>query len=82
MTSDEAKTEASRLEALQERISNMRGEEIARFREKCNCDGVEKALTDLGVTAQELLDMERSDPEAFEKFRESQVAARINMGIE
>ena len=74
--------EASRLRALEERISNMRGEEVARFHEKCNSDGVEKALRDLGVTAQDLLDMERSDPEAFERFRESQVAARINAGIE
>lgn len=82
MSSDEASREASRLQALQERLHNMRGEEIAQFREKCNQEGVEKALTDLGVTAQELLDMERSDPEAFEKFRESQVAARINAGIE
>lgn len=82
MTTDEARTEASRLKALQERISNMRGEEIAHFHEKCNVDGVEKALVDLGVTAQELLAMERSDPEAFERFRESQVAARINMDIE
>ncbi len=82
MTSDEARSEASRLRALEERISNMHGAEIAHFREKCNNEGVEKALTDLGVTAQELLDMERSDPEAFERFRESQVAARINAGIE
>lgn len=81
MTSDEARSEASRLRALEERISNMRGEEIAQFHEKCICDGVERALTDLGVTAQELLDMERSDPEAFERFRESQVAARINAGV-
>lgn len=82
LSSDEASREASRLRALQERIGNMRGEEIAQFHEKCSHDGVEKALRDLGVTAQELLEMERSDPEAFEKFRESQEAARINAGIE
>ncbi len=82
LTSDEAlQTEdRSRLKALEERLSNMRGEEIAMFRERCNNEGVEKALQDLGVTAQELLVMERSDPEAFERFRESQVAARINAG--
>lgn len=82
LSSDEASREASRLRALQERIGNMRGEEIALFHEKCSHDGVDKALKDLGVTAQELLEMERSDPEGFEKFRESQVAARINAGIE
>jgi hypothetical protein len=77
---DEARTEASRLKALEERIANMRGEEIAQFRQRCNNEGVEKALTDLGVTAQELLEMERRDPEAFDRFRESQIAARINAG--
>lgn len=82
ITSDEAhKTEdRSRLKALEERLGNMRGEEIAQFRERCHNEGVEKALQDLGVTAQELLVMERSDPEAFERFRESQVASRINAG--
>jgi hypothetical protein len=82
MTSDEARTEASRLKALEERINNMPGEVIAQFREKCHNDGLENALADIGVTAQELLGMERSDPEAFEKFRESQVAARINAGVQ
>ena len=82
MTADEARTKASRLQALQDRLCNMHGEEIAQFREKCNNDGVEKALADLGITAQELLDLERSDPETFERFRESQVAARINARIE
>ncbi len=82
MTSDEARSaEASRLRILQERIANMRGEEIVQFREQCYSEGVEKALKDLGVTAQELLEMERSDPEAFERFRESQVAARFNAGF-
>ena len=82
MTSDEERSaEASRLRILQERIANMRGEEIAQFREQCHSEGVEKALKDVGVTAQELLELERSDPEAFERFRESQVAARFNAGF-
>lgn len=77
-----AQSQASRLRALQERLGNMAGEEIAQFRQKCNSEGIEKALSDLGVTAQELIDMEMSDPEGFERFRESQVAARYNAGIE
>ncbi len=82
-TSDEERrAEASRLRVLQERIANMRGEEIAQFREQCYREGVEKALQDLGVTTQELLVMERSDPDAFERFCESQVAARFNAGFE
>ena len=80
MTSDEAEKNQWRLKALEERLSNMRGEEIAQFREKCNNDGVETALTDLGVTTQDVLELERSDAEAFERFRESQVAAMINAG--
>lgn len=83
MTTDEERSaEASRLRDLQERLANMRGEEIAQFREHCYSEGVDKALKYLGVTAQELLEMERSDPEAFERFRESQVAARFNAGFE
>lgn len=78
---EERSAEASRLQVLQERIANMRGEEIAQFREQCHSEGVEKALKDLGVTAQELVELERSDPDAFERFRESQVAARFNAGF-
>lgn len=78
---EERSAEASRLQVLQERIANMRGEEIAQFREQCHSEGVEKALKDLGVTAQELVELEKSDPDAFERFRESQVAARFNAGF-
>lgn len=82
MTADGGGTEASRLRELEERINSLCGEDIVQFRQKCNDDGVEKALSDFGVTAQELLDLERSDPQCFERFREAQVAARINAGIE
>ncbi|KAF7505461.1 hypothetical protein GJ744_000788 [Endocarpon pusillum] len=82
MASDEERSaEASRLRILQERIANMHGEEISQFREQCHSEGVEKALKDFGVTAQELVELERSDPEAFERFREAQVAARFNAGF-
>lgn len=82
MVSDGIKTEASRLQALEERINNMRSEDIVQFHQKCNDNGLKMALTDFGVTAQELLDLEKSDPEGFEKFMEAQVAARINAGID
>lgn len=82
MTGDGGSTETSRLQALEERINSLCSEDIVQFRQKCNDDGVEKALADFGVTAQELLDLERSDPQCFERFREAQVAARINAGIE
>lgn len=76
----EPELDPERLHQVEERLANMPGEEITRFRDRCDAAGVERALAEVGVTAQELLALQRNDPEGFERFRLSQVAAELNSG--
>ena len=66
------------LAALRTKLEELRGEDIRYRVEK---EGPNAILRELGVNAQELRMLEEEDPEAFEAFRESQLAAQINAGL-
>jgi hypothetical protein len=67
-----------RLMALREKLERLRGDEI---RSRIETVGPDKALEELGASIEELLMLQKQDPEAFESFKESQIAAQINAGI-
>lgn len=65
--------EASHLKALRSRLENLKGEEI---REKLHTLGPEAIFEAIGATAEELLALEKDDPEGFRRTR---LAAQSNM---
>ncbi len=76
--SHESDSDPPHLAALRAKLEEMRGEDI-RFRvEK---EGADNIIRELGVNAQELLTLKEQDPEGFEMFKKSQLAAQINAGF-
>ena len=67
--------EALHLQRLREKLEALDGHEI---KEKVDRMGPDAVLKELGATAEELLLLEKQDPEAFEKFKESQLTAQQN----
>ncbi|MCJ1401103.1 hypothetical protein MMC11_004315 [Xylographa trunciseda] len=67
--------EATHLLKLRHQLEAMEGAEIKDRVEKF---GPEAVLRELGATADELLLLEKQDPEGYEKFREAQMAAQQN----
>jgi hypothetical protein len=76
-TSTDDDPEAPHLAAVRAKFEQLRGEDI---RAKVERDGADSVLTELGLNAQELLALRKTDPEGFETFRKSQLAAQINSG--
>lgn len=70
--------EPQHLATLRDRLEQLKGEEIRGLIEK---DGADTVLKQLGVTAQEMLTLMEEDPEGFEIFKNSQLAAQINAGM-
>ncbi|KAJ9614539.1 Microtubules assembly and stabilization protein [Cladophialophora chaetospira] len=66
------------LAALRAKLEEMQGEDI-RFR--VERDGADNVIRQLGINAQELLSLKEEDPEGFEVFKKSQLAAQINAGF-
>jgi hypothetical protein len=64
--------------AADDRIERLRGDEI---RSRIALVGVDKALEELDSSVEELWVLKTQDPEAFERLRESQIAAQINTGL-
>ncbi|KAL5342390.1 hypothetical protein BJX70DRAFT_320062 [Aspergillus crustosus] len=65
----------SHIAALRERLDRIH-EEQTRF----GSVDADKAFQELGSTVEELWAIQRQDSEAFEKFKQSQIAAQINSG--
>jgi hypothetical protein len=65
------------LAEIRARYDDFKGEEI---RERVEQEGADSVLKSLGVNAKELSVMQREDPEGFEVFKNSQIAAQINSG--
>lgn len=76
-TSTNDQLEPESLAALRARLEELGGDEI---RQKVEHDGADNVVRELGINAQELLIMKEQDPEGFEAFRSSQLAAQINAG--
>lgn len=66
------------LASLRTRLEGLRGEEI---RLRVEHDGVDNVIREFGINAKELLVLKEQDPEGFEAFRNSQLAAQINAGL-
>jgi len=67
-----------RLVALREKLERLSSSEI---RSRIETVGPDKALEELGASVEELLMLQKQDPEAFESFKEGQIAAEINAGM-
>lgn len=68
----------SHIALLQEKLERLRAEEIRSRIESVDPD---KALEELDSTVEELWMIRKEDSEAFQKFKESQIAAQINGGL-
>ncbi|EXJ83074.1 hypothetical protein A1O1_06692 [Capronia coronata CBS 617.96] len=77
-TSHNDPAEAPHLAALRAKLEEFKGEDI---RAKVERDGADNVIRQLGLSAHELLSMRENDPEGFEAFKESQMAAQINAGL-
>ena len=70
--------EPAHLAALRAKLEKMTGEDV---RSKVERQGSDSVIRELGINAQELLMLQKEDPEGFEAFRNSQLAAQINAGM-
>ncbi|PGH17573.1 hypothetical protein AJ80_04751 [Polytolypa hystricis UAMH7299] len=68
----------ARIAALREKLEILRSSEM---QSRIETVGPDKVLEELGSSLQELLVLQEKDPEAFETFKESQIAAQINAGL-
>ncbi|CRG89695.1 MAP-homologous protein 1 [Talaromyces islandicus] len=68
----------SHVHALREKLKGLKGDEI---RSRVESVGADKALQDLGATVEELWIIQQQDQDAFQRFKESQIAAQINAGL-
>lgn len=70
--------ESEHLSALRAKLEAFQGEEIRRIVEARGADDV---IRELGINAEELMALQKEDPEGFQAFKQSQLAAQINAGI-
>ncbi|KAL2824909.1 hypothetical protein BDW59DRAFT_146881 [Aspergillus cavernicola] len=63
--------------ALRERLDRLHEDQT---RSRFESVGADKAFQELGSTVEELWAIQRQDSEAFERFKQSQIAAHINSG--
>ncbi|EDN04783.1 predicted protein [Histoplasma mississippiense (nom. inval.)] len=68
----------ARINALREKLERLRSSEM---RSRIELVGPDKALEELGANIEELLALREQDPESFETFKASQIAAQINAGL-
>lgn len=70
--------EDTNVSAADDRLDRLRSDEI---HSRIALVGVDKALGELDSSVEELWFLQKQDPEAFERLRESQIAAQINAGL-
>lgn len=70
--------ESGAFAALRARLEGYTGEEM---REEVEKRGVDHVVRELGIDLQQLRLLEREDPEAFAKLKDSQLAAQLNAGM-
>ena len=76
-TSTGDEPEAAHLAALRSKLEAFSGEEI---RGQVAAKGVDEVIKELDINSMQLKAMMKEDPEGFEQFRDSQMAAQINSG--
>ncbi|KLJ10176.1 hypothetical protein EMPG_14432 [Blastomyces silverae] len=68
----------TQINALREKLERLRSCEM---QSRIELVGPDKALEELGANMEELLALRERDPESFESFKASQIAAQINAGL-
>lgn len=76
-TDDDPSPDDSHVAALREKLGRLHEEQLRSEYENAAPD---KTFQELGSTVEELWTIQRQDSEAFEKFKQSQIAAQINSG--
>jgi hypothetical protein len=71
-------SEEMNMAVLREKLLRLRDSEMQL---RIETVGASKALEEVGSNLEELLTLQKQDPEAFACFKESQIAALINAGI-
>ncbi|PGH06489.1 hypothetical protein GX51_02313 [Blastomyces parvus] len=66
------------INALREKLERLRSSEL---QSRIELVGPDKALEELGANMEELIALRERDPESFESFKASQIAAQINAGL-
>jgi len=74
---DNIEMDPEQLADLRRKFEDFKGEEI---RERVEREGADSVMKELGMNAKELSVLQKEDPEGFEIFRHSQIAAQINSG--
>lgn len=69
----------SHINALREKLENLKGDE--KMGTHPESVGADKAFHELGSTVEELWIIQQQDQDAFERWKESQIAAQINAGL-
>ena len=72
---DETSVDPPHLALLRAKLGEMRSEDI---RQRVIDLGYEKAIEEIGASAEELAQLEKEDPEGFQKLKEAQIAAAAN----
>ena len=70
--------ESEHLIALRSKLENLTGEDI---RSQVEAKGADSVVKEIGITLEELRALQRADPEEFQAFKESQLAAQMNTEI-
>lgn len=74
---DSDQIDPTHLAEMRAKFEEFKGEEI---RERVEREGADSVLRSLGMNGKELGVLQKEDPEGFEVFRNSQIAAQINSG--
>lgn len=77
-TSTDDEPEAAHLAALRQKLEAYSGEHI---RDEVSKFGADHVIRELGINAKQLKALQKEDPEGFEQFKNSQLAAQINAGM-
>jgi hypothetical protein len=75
-TTTEDEPEPAHVAKLRARLEQYSGE---AYRKEVEVKGVDRVIKELGFNMEELRVLEKQDPEGFEKFRQAQLAAEMNM---
>ncbi|GAB7365624.1 hypothetical protein MBLNU230_g6691t1 [Neophaeotheca triangularis] len=71
-------TQESRLASIGSKLEALSGEELRRIYEAENSGGWKEVLEKVGANLEDLRRLQEMDPEAWGRFKESQVLARMN----
>lgn len=69
----------SHINALREKLENLKGKE--KMGNHVESVGADKAFHEIGSTVEELWIIQQQDQDAFERWKQSQIAAQINAGL-